>query len=48
MSALQCVAPASTGLHVDTLDTLPTSGLEKKQNVRVFRCPPVCSTLFCT
>lgn len=29
MSALQCVAIACRGLQVDTLDRLPTTGLDK-------------------
>lgn len=50
MSALQCVAMACGGLHVDTLDRLPTTALEKGENVLVlgFTCPSVSSTLFCT
>lgn len=50
MSALQCVAMACRGLQVDTLDRLPTTALEKEENVLVlgFTCPSVCSTLFCT
>lgn len=50
MSALQCVAMACRGLHVDTLDRLPTTALEKEQNLMVlgFTCPSVCATLFCT
>lgn len=31
MSALQCVAIACRGLHVDTLDRLPTTALDKEK-----------------
>lgn len=31
MSALQCVAIACRGLQVDTLDRLPTTGLDKEK-----------------
>lgn len=50
MSALQCVAMVCRGLHVDTLDRLPTTALEKKENLMLlgFTCPSVCSTLLCT
>lgn len=50
MSALQCVAMACRGLHVDTLERLPTTALEKEENVLVlgYTCPSVCSTLFWT
>lgn len=48
MSALQCAATACRGLHVDTLDRLPT-GLEEKHKLMVLgsTCPSVCSTWFC-
>lgn len=50
MSALQCAAMDCRGLHVDTLDRLPATALEKEENLMVvgLTCPSVCSTLFCT
>lgn len=49
MSALHCGVMACRGLHVDTLDRLPTTALDKEKTLygSVLQTP-LCCRLFCT